>query len=116
MSQFLDKVLDQFSSKGYFLSLQLPLKTIVIVGSIVLALSGSETLAVKAGEMRESVNYVTALLDNNIVPLILAGGVAGGAAFAFLKQNFTPLIMSLMTSVGYGFGNKWISTVYSLCI
>lgn len=75
-----------------------------------------EAFAVREGEMRESVTYVTSLLDNNIVPLILTAGVAGGAAFGFLKQNFTPLVMAMLTSVGYGFGHKWISTVYSLCV
>lgn len=108
--------MSQFLEKSSFSLCQVPLRTIVVLGGVALVFSGSHVLAVKAGEMSESVNYVTALLDNNIVPLILAAGVAGGAAFAFLKQNFTPLIMSLITSVGYGFGNKWISTVYSLCI
>jgi hypothetical protein len=86
------------------------------IGIATLLLHPSEALAVKAGEMRDSVNYVTSLLDNNIVPLILAAGVAGGAAFGFMKQNFAPLVMASITAVGYGFCSKWISTVYSVCI
>ena len=85
------------------------------VGTVYL-LSSSEAYAVKAGEMKTSVDYVTALLDNNIVPLILTAGVVGGTAFAFLKSTFTPLIIALVTTIGYGFANKWLTSVYALCI
>ena len=88
----------------------------LFMGTGVLLLSASEAYAVKAGEMKTSVDYVTALLDNNIVPLILVAGVVAGTAFAFLKSNFGPLVLSLVTAVGYGFAHKWLTTVYALCI
>ena len=91
------------------------LLTILAVGTSFL-LSASEAYAVKAGEMKTSVDYVTALLDNNIVPLILVAGVVAGTAFAFLKSNFGPLVLSLVTAVGYGFAHKWLTTVYALCV
>ena len=89
--------------------------TTCAVGSAFLFAS-PEASAVKAGEMKESVDYVTLLLNNNIVPLILVAGVVGGTALAFIKSTFSPLIISLVTAVGYGFANKWLSTVYALCV
>ena len=81
-----------------------------------LLLTSSEAYAVKAGEMKESVDYVNLLLNNNIVPLILVAGVVGGTALAFIKSTFSPLVIALVTAVGYGFANKWLSTVYALCV
>jgi len=81
-----------------------------------LLLTSSEVYAVKAGEMKESVDYVNLLLNNNIVPLILVAGVVGGTALAFIKSTFSPLVIALVTAVGYGFANKWLSTVYALCV
>ena len=75
-----------------------------------------EASAVKAGEMKESVDYVNLLLNNNIVPLILVAGVVGGTALAFIKSTFSPLVIALVTAVGYGFANKWLSTVYALIV
>ncbi len=89
--------------------------TSLTIGAFCL-LSTPEASAVKAGEMKTSVDYVTALLDNNVVPLILTAGVVGGTAFAFIKSTFTPLIIALVTTVGYGFANKWLTSVYALCI
>ncbi len=81
-----------------------------------LLLTSSEVYAVKAGEMKESVDYVNLLLNNNIVPLILVAGVVGGTALAFIKSTFSPLVIALVTAVGYGFANKWLSTVYALIV
>lgn len=91
------------------------LLTTLSVGAAFL-LASPEVFAVKAGEMKTSVDYVTALLDNNLVPLILTAGVVGGTAFAFIKSTFTPLVISLVTTVGYGFANKWLTSVYGLCV
>lgn len=99
-------------STNYKMALMLMSLTI---GTICL-LSSPEANAVKAGEMKTSVDYVTALLDNNVVPLILTAGVVGGTAFAFIKSTFTPLVIALVTTVGYGFANKWLTSVYALCI
>lgn len=89
--------------------------TSLTIGAVCL-LSSPEAYAVKAGEMKTSVDYVTALLDNNVVPLILTAGVVGGTAFAFIKSTFTPLVIALVTTVGYGFANKWLTSVYALCV
>lgn len=89
--------------------------TAFAVGAAFLLLT-PEVMAVKAGEMKTSVDYVTALFDNNLVPLILTAGVVGGTAFAFIKSTFTPLVIALVTGVGYGFANKWLTSVYSLCM
>lgn len=103
-------------TKITFFNLQKPLiYTAFAVGSAFL-LTNPDACAVKAGEMKTSVDYVTALLDNNIVPLILTAGVVGGTAFAFIKSTFTPLVIALVTTVGYGFANKWLTSVYALCI
>lgn len=93
-----------------------PLKFTLLTLIGVFLLTNHEASAVKAGEMKESVDYVTLLLSNNIVPLILIAGVVGGTALAFIKSTFSPLVISLVTAVGYGFANKWLSTVYALCV
>ena len=79
-------------------------------------LASPEACAVKAGEMKTSVDYVTNLLDNNLVPLILTAGVVGGMALAFIKSTYVPLVIALVTGVGYGFANKWLTSVYALCV
>lgn len=94
-------------------------KTLMLMSltiGVVCLLPNPEAYAVKAGEMKTSVDYVTSLLDNNLVPLILTAGVVGGTAFAFIKSTFTPLVISLVTTVGYGFANKWLTPVYGLCV
>lgn len=81
-----------------------------------LILSIPEAYAVQEGEMRTSVDYLTGLLNNNIVPAVIGTGVVAGTGFAFLKQQFAPLVVSICTAIGYGFANKWVGTVYSLCV
>lgn len=88
----------------------------LLMGTGVFLLTAPEAYAVKAGEMKTSVDYLAGLLDNNIVPAVIGTGVVAGTGFAFLKQQFSPLVISLCTAIGYGFANKWVSTVYALCI
>jgi len=75
-----------------------------------------EAMAVKAGEMKVGVTYLTELLDNNIIPLVLLTGTGAGAAVSYMKSSFTPLVIAICTAGGYGFAQKWISSVYTACI
>lgn len=98
------------SRKGYTLS------GFCLAFGIAFILSTSEASAVQAGEMQTSVNYLKGLLDNNIVPAIIGTGVVAGTGFAFIKSSFSPLVIALCTGVGYAFANKWITTVYAVCV
>ena len=75
-----------------------------------------EAMAVKEGEMKTGVTYLTGLLDNNIIPLVLLTGTGAGAAVSYMKSSFTPLVIAICTAGGYGFAHKWISSVYTACI
>jgi hypothetical protein len=75
-----------------------------------------EAIAVKEGEMKVGVTYLTGLLDNNIIPLVLLTGTGAGAAVSYMKSSFTPLVIAICTAGGYGFAHKWISSVYTVCI
>jgi hypothetical protein len=75
-----------------------------------------DAFAVKEGEMKTGVNYLTGLLDNNIMPLVLLTGAGAGAAVSYMKSSFTPLVIAICTAGGYGFAHKWISSVYTACI
>ena len=79
-------------------------------------LMSPEAFAVKEGEMKVGVKYLTDLIDNNIIPLVLLAGTGTGAAVSYMKSSFTPLVISLCTAGGYGFAHKWISAVYTACI
>lgn len=86
---------------------------ILVAGSL---LFSPEVFAVKEGEMKAGVTYLTGLLDNNIIPLVLLAGTGVGAAVSYMKSSITPLIVSLCTAGGYGFAHKWIGTVYAVCV
>lgn len=88
----------------------------LFIGTTAFLLSGQEALCVRDGEMRDSVNYLVGLLDNNIVPAVIGTGVVAGTGFAFLKQQFSPLVIALCTAIGYGFANRWVGAVYALCV
>jgi hypothetical protein len=81
-----------------------------------LLLSSPDAFAVQAGEMKTSVDYLKGLLDNNIVPAVIGTGIVAGMGLAFMKSTFSPLLIALSTAVAYGFANKWITTVYALCV
>ena len=82
----------------------------------VCVLFAPEAMAVKEGEMKTGVTYLTGLLDNNIIPLVLLTGTGAGAAVSYMKSSFTPLVVAICTAGGYGFAQKWISSVYTACI
>lgn len=86
---------------------------VVAAGSL---LFSPEVFAVKEGEMKAGVTYLTGLLDNNIIPLVLLAGTGVGATVSYMKSSITPLIVSLCTAGGYGFAHKWIGTVYAVCV
>lgn len=79
-------------------------------------LFSTDVMAVKEGEMKTGVTYLTGLLDNNIIPLVLLTGTGAGAAVSYMKSSFTPLVIAICTAGGYGFAHKWISSVYTACI
>ena len=87
-----------------------------MVGAAAWMLSGQEVYGVQDGEMRGSVNYLTGLLNNNIVPAMIAAGMVAGAGFGFIKQQFAPLVIAICTTIGYGFARAWIGEVYALCV
>jgi hypothetical protein len=89
---------------------------LLLVALAVGMLMSPEAFAVKEGEMKVGVKYLTDLLDNNIIPLVLLAGTGTGAAVSYMKSSFTPLVISLCTAGGYGFAHKWISAVYTACI
>ena len=89
---------------------------LLLVAFAVGMLVAPEAFALKEGEMKVGVKYLTDLLDNNIIPLVLLAGTGAGAAVSYMKSSFTPLVISLCTAGGYGFAHKWISAVYTACI
>lgn len=89
--------------------------SLLVIGAVYL-LSAPEVYAVQAGEMKTSVDYLKGLLDNNIVPAVIGTGIVAGMGLAFMKSTFSPLLIALSTAVAYGFANKWITTVYALCV
>lgn len=81
-----------------------------------IALDSSDALALKEDAMKESVKYMESILRGNAARIMVVVGLLAGAVISFAKANFTPMAISLGTSVAYGGANLWIDSAYTALI
>lgn len=83
---------------------------------VAIVLDSSDVLALKEDAMKESVKYMEAILRGNAARIMVVVGLLAGAVVSLAKQTFSPMAISLGTSVAYGGANLWIDNAYTALI
>ena len=85
------------------------------LGSLIL--SNSTAFALNAGaEMGASAQRLEALLNGNVMHVIMLVGLAVSVVMSFYKSTFVPVAVGIGAGVLYGFAITWVQATFAMCV